>query len=66
MADKHLSLSDAQKQGRLADFVRQEETRLGNGADPKEFEAALSSIIKPRQSKDQTSRSASRDGSRGK
>lgn len=46
-SQKHLSLADAQKQGRVDDFVRQEEACLSDGADPAEFQLALSAVIKP-------------------
>lgn len=63
---KRLSLADAQKQGRLDEFVRQEEARLGAGADPKKVENTIATVIKSPRSKGRTSRSASRGGSRGK
>jgi hypothetical protein len=61
-----LSLKDAMKNGKLADFIRQEEERGVLAIDKSDFDAVLSNIVKPKQSKGQTSHSPSRDGSRGK
>ena len=61
-----LSLRKAQKDGRLADFIAQEEARGIGSIERSELDRALAKLIKARQSKDQTSRSPSRDGSTGK
>lgn len=61
-----LSLAKALKQGRLGDFIHQQEA---NGVGPiseAEFDDTASLVIKTPQSDDQTSRSPRRDGSRGK
>lgn len=61
-----LSLSDALKSSQIEAFIAQEEAR-GVGPAPKvELDAALSRLIKAGKSADQTSRSASSDGSTGK
>lgn len=66
-----ITLSKAIKSGKLPEFIAQEEARGIGPADSKDFELAIKEFathgpIKPKQSKDRTSRSASRDGSRGK
>jgi hypothetical protein len=64
-----LTLSEAIKTGRLAEFAQQEEKRGVGPINDKKFDAALKDVVaKPKQtrSKDRTSRSASRDGSHGK
>lgn len=60
-----LTLSEAIRLGRLDDFVRQEETRVA-AVPAREFNSALTALIKAPQSEDQTSRSLSRGGSSGK
>lgn len=61
-----ISLAEATVQGRLSEFIAQEEAR-GVGPAPKvELDAALSRLIKGEKSEDRTSRSASSDGSTGK
>jgi hypothetical protein len=61
-----ISLSQAITEGRMPEFVDQEEKRGVGPADPAELDDALSRVIKGEKSADQTSRSASRDGSSGK
>ena len=61
-----LSLKEALKTDRLEEFVRQEESRGVAGAQLAELEETLAAAIKQPQSKDQTSRSPSSDGSTGK
>jgi len=61
-----LSLSEAIKSDRLADFIAQEEARHVGPISRAEFDAAAAALIKAPQSEDQTSRSASGDGSSGK
>lgn len=58
-----LTLSKALKTGRLQEFVRQEEKRGIGPADRKKLEAAIRRLATQPQSKDRTSRSASRAGS---
>lgn len=59
-----LSLREAIEQGRLEDFVQQEEAR-GVVADRASFERLVKSAVKQPRSTDRTSRSASGDGSSG-
>lgn len=61
-----LSLSQAVAQGRIADFIAQEEARGIGPADKADLDRALEVLIKQPQSEDRTSRSASPDGSTGK
>jgi hypothetical protein len=62
-----LSLSQAIKSGKLSEFIAQEEARGIGPADRKKLAAAIKVVAtKQPQSKDRTSRSTSRDGSRGK
>ena len=61
-----LSLSEAIKDGRIDEFIAQEEMRGTGPIDRAEFDRAVAEIIKAQQSKDQTSRFASGDGSTGK
>jgi hypothetical protein len=61
-----LSLAEAVKSERLADFIAQEEARGVGPIDRADLDRALAKVIKSRQSTGQTSRSASRDGSTGK
>lgn len=63
---EQLSLSAALKAGKLADFIAQEESRGVGPIDRAEFDALAAALIKAPQSEDQTSRSASGDGSSGK
>ncbi len=54
-----LTLSEAITNGRLDEFIEQEEKRLApHTIEQTEFDEALSIIIRPRQSVDQTSHSA--------
>jgi hypothetical protein len=61
-----LTLSEAIKTKRLAEFIDQEEARGVGAADLAQLDRALAKVIKSRRSEDQTSRSASRGGSTGK
>lgn len=61
-----LSLASALKNGRLKEFIAQEEARGVGPANQADFDAALAAIVKRPQSEDQTSRSPSRAGSTGK
>ena len=63
---KHLSLNQAISEGRLEDFIRQAEASDIGPISQADFDAAATKVIKSGQSEDQTSRSASRDGSTGK
>ena len=68
MADR-LTLTKALATGRLEKFIEQEEKRGIGPANRSDIEAALRALAtpsKPLRSKDRTSRSASRDGLRGK
>lgn len=56
-----LTLKKALDQNRLADFIEQEEARDFLAADKQEVMGAIGAVIKPPRSKDQTSRSPSRD-----
>jgi hypothetical protein len=66
---KRLTLIEARANGRLADFVRQQEVwELENGyagADRKELEAGLAATIKAPQPEGRTSRSRGRGSSTG-
>jgi hypothetical protein len=61
-----LNLADAIKQGKLSEFVAQEEARGVGPINRAELDGEIAALIKGQQSEDQTSRSASRDGSTGK
>jgi hypothetical protein len=62
-----VTLSKALKSGRLPEFIAQEEARGVGPASRKELDAAIKALAAtPLQPEDQTSRSTSRDGSRGK
>jgi hypothetical protein len=61
-----LSLAEAKRTGRLAEFVAQEEARGVPAADVMKLDTVLAAAVKPQRSKRQTSRSASRGGSGGK
>lgn len=61
-----LSLSGAIKDGRLQEFISQEEARGVGPIDRAEFDRLAAALIKAPQSEDQTSRPASSDGSSGK
>ncbi len=58
-----LSLADAKANGRLSDFIAQEESRGVGPVDRSEFDALTAALVKAPQSEDQTSHSASGDGS---
>jgi len=58
-----LSLREAIKSGKLQDFATQEEARGIGPIDRAELDAAVAAMLKAPRSKDQTSRSPSRDGS---
>ncbi len=62
----NLSLSEAQRLGRIDEFIAQEEARGPGQVDRAELDRTLATILKAPRSKDQTSRSPSRDGSTGK
>jgi hypothetical protein len=61
-----LTLKDAIRDKRLAEFIAQEEARGLSHADIAKLEAALAAAIKPQRSKSQTSRSRAGDSSPGK
>ena len=60
-----VSLQEAIKAGRLAEFIEQEEARGVGPIDRAEFDGAVAKIIKSQQSEDRTSRSASGENSSG-
>jgi hypothetical protein len=66
MAELVLTLANAMKLGRLQDFIAQEEARGVGSIDRAEFDRLLVKAVKVPQSKDQTLRSPSSDGSTGK
>lgn len=61
-----LTLADAIKDGRLQEFIAQEEARGVGPIDRAAFDALAASLIKETQLEDQTSHSASGDGSSGR
>lgn len=61
-----LSLREALENGRLQEFIAQEEACGAGPISEAEFDETASIVIKTPQSDDQTSRSPRRDGSRGK
>jgi hypothetical protein len=61
-----LTLAEAIKDGRLQDFIAQEEARGAGPVDQAAFDALAATLIKAPQSKGRTSRSASGDGLSGK
>jgi hypothetical protein len=61
-----ITLSAAQKQNRLSEFIEQEESRGISSVERAEFDAAIAALVKAPQSKDQTSRSPLPGGSSGK
>jgi hypothetical protein len=65
-AQEILSLSHAVAEGRLEDFIKQEEKRGIDAADKKEFEALLNRASKSRRSGGRASRSSSGGGLSGK
>lgn len=60
-----ISLRTAIRDGRLDEFVQQEEARGVGPASREDLDAALARLIKSEQSEDRTSRSPSGDGSDG-
>jgi hypothetical protein len=61
-----LTLSEAVKSGKLQEFIEQEEARGVGPIDRAAFDALAAALVKAPQSEDQTSRSASGDGSSGR
>lgn len=61
-----LTLAEAIKSGRLQEFIVQEEARVVGPIDRAEFDALAAALVRAPQSEDQTSCSASGDGSTGK
>jgi hypothetical protein len=61
-----ITLSEAISEGRLPEFIAQEEARGIGPIDRAEFDGTVFKIIKARQSEDQTSHSASGGSSSGK
>lgn len=61
-----LTLVNALREGRLDEFIAQEEARGVGPADKANLDHALEALIRQPQSEDRTSRSASPDGSTGK
>lgn len=61
-----LTLSKAVKEGRLSEFIAQEEARGVGSIDRAEFDRLLVKAVKSPQSKDQTSHYPARGGSTGK
>ena len=61
-----LSLSQAISDGRLEEFIAQEEARGVGPIREAEFDLTASAVIRTTQSDDQTSGSLPRDGSREK
>lgn len=61
-----LSLTQAVQEGRLDEFIAQEEKRGVGPTDLRRLDGALAAAIKAPRSTDQTLRSPSRDGSTGK
>jgi hypothetical protein len=60
-----ISLSQAVRDGRLAEFIAQEEARGIGPIDRADFDAAVAALVKAPRSKGRTSRSSSGDGSSG-
>lgn len=61
-----LSLAAAIREDLLQEFIAQEEARGVGPALKADLDSALARLIKPEKSEDQTSRSASFDGSTGR
>lgn len=61
-----LTLAEAIKDGRLQEFIAQEEARGVGPIDRADFDALAAALVKAPQSEDRTSRSASGDSSNGK
>jgi hypothetical protein len=66
MDSGHLPLRLAIEQGRLEDFIHQEEARGVGSVISSDFDAVIGVVVTPPQSADQTSHSPSHDGSTGK
>lgn len=60
-----ISLADAVREGRLDEFIAQEEARGVGPAKKAELDAALARVIRAPRSEDQTSRSDDAGGSTG-
>jgi hypothetical protein len=65
MTKQTLSLREALAHGKIQDFIAQEEARGVGPVDSDELDRALAAAARPTRSEDRTSRSSSRDGSRG-
>lgn len=63
---KPITLAAVKSQKQLEQFIAQEEARGVGPASLTDLDRALSTLIKPTQSEDQTSRSSWRGGSTGK
>ena len=61
-----LSLSKAIREGRVEEFIRQEEKRGVGPVDRDELDRAVARVLRGSQPDDRTSRSASRGGSSDK
>lgn len=61
-----LTLSEAQKSGRLEEFIAQQKAEGIGPIDRSEFDALLSKVIKAQRPKDRTLHSASGENSSGK
>lgn len=61
-----LTLAEAKRTGRLAEFIAQEEAHGVGPANRKAFDAAVTKVVKPPKSKGRTSRSALRAYSTGR
>ncbi len=66
MSEQLISLTEAVKSGRLAEFIAQEEARGIGPIKKAELDRDVAALIKVPQSGNQTSHSASDDGSTGK
>lgn len=66
MTEPYITLREAMESGRLNDFAAQEEARGVGPINRQAFDALTATLVKALQSEDQTSRSASADGSTGK
>ncbi len=60
-----LTLAEAIRTKRLAEFIAEQEANGIREADPAAFDRLIEAAVKPPQSKGQTSRSPSRGGSTG-
>lgn len=61
-----LTLSEAQKTGRLKEFAEQEQLRGVASISTKDFDLSVKRVLKARPQQGQTSGSRGRGGSRGK